>query len=86
MPIKRSQQQNFCNKIRFYWTEKDDSILKKYWSHLDNEITRQELCDTLQRSWDGIRDRARKLGLPSASYKSLVNYDILEQLEKKIKI
>lgn len=94
-PLHRLKPDNLprssIRHIQRLWSLKEDNILKTYWPRVDVDMTREELCDMLNhRTWDSVRNRATRLSLPlprNTRFQSpSVNYEILEQMDRRIKI
>ena len=65
------------------WTGEEVEILKKYYPKLGSELSIEELSEVLGRSVSSIRDKAQNIGL-KVIYEKSINYELLEQLEKRI--
>lgn len=67
------------------WTDEEIEILKKYYPLIGDRISIEELCDILNRTQNSIYAKAQSMGLKQAQI-NRINYDLLEQLEKRITI
>ena len=65
------------------WTDEEVEILKKYYPKLGSELSIEELSEVLGRSVSSIRDKAQNIGL-KVIYEENINYELLEQLEKRM--
>ena len=71
--------------MRRPWTDEEVEILRKYYPLVGQKISIQEICEILERSQPSVYDKAQKMGIKT-EYTSRIDYALLEQLEKRVKI
>jgi len=67
------------------WTDEEIEILKKYYPLIGDQTSIDELCEILNRSQNSVYAKAQTMGIKQIQM-DRVNYDLLEQLEKRITI
>ena len=65
------------------WTDEETEILRKFYPKVGSELTLQELSEILGKTAPAIQDKAKRSGI-RIEYQSNINYELLEQLEKRI--
>ena len=67
------------------WTDEEVKILETYYPKVGSTLSLEELSDILGRTAPAIQDKAKRSGI-KIEYQSNINYDLLEQLEKRVTI
>jgi len=67
------------------WTDKEIEILKKYYPLIGDQTSIDELCEILNRSQNSVYAKAQTMGIKQVQV-DRINYDLLEQLTKRVKI
>lgn len=65
------------------WTDKETKILQKYYPLIGDQISIAEICEVLNRSQNSIYAKAQSMGIKPV-HVDRINYEILEQLERKV--
>ena len=65
------------------WTDEEEEILRKFYPKVGSELTLGELSEILGKTVPAIQDKAKRSGIRIV-YQSNINYELLEQLEKRI--
>ena len=66
-----------------WWTEREEKLLKELYPHLlAGEMSVEELCRVLNRTWDAINTRASMLKLTGRP-QDKIDVDLLEKLKKR---
>ena len=67
------------------WADEEVKILETYYPKIGSELSLEELSDILGRTAPAIQDKAKRSGI-KIEYQSSINYNLLEQLEKRVTI
>ena len=67
------------------WTDEEVKILETYYPKLGSKLSLEELSEILGRTAPAIQDKAKRAGIRIV-YQATINYELLEQLEKRVTI
>ena len=66
------------------WAKEEEEILVEVWPYFRRgEIKKDDLCGVLNRTWGGIENKAKKIGLTSEPV-SMVNNELLKKIRNKV--
>lgn len=68
------------------WTERELELLRKFFPHVGDTITIEDMSAMLNRTPESIKCQATNLKLQGGYNKENINFEVLKGLEKKIEI